>query len=99
MLRWLTIGAASFALAACDGAREEAGEKADIQSGAVKKGDFLTSGPAETMGERQDQAKAAAEDAREARADALEKQADAQRRVAEEKAEALEQQADKVRGK
>ncbi|HEX8126975.1 MAG TPA: hypothetical protein VF548_15475 [Allosphingosinicella sp.] len=45
--------AAGLALAACDGPREQAGEKADNASGAVDGEDSMKSGPAETMGERQ----------------------------------------------
>lgn len=93
----LMLGAAT-ALAACDGAREQAGEKADNAAGVVRSEDAIQSGPAETMGERQDQAKDAVEDAKEAQADALEEQADAAREAADEHAEQLEQQAARARG-
>ena len=89
--------AATLALAACDGPNEQAGEVADNAAGVVPSEDSIQSGPAETMGERQDEAKDAAEDAREAQADALEDRAEAERDAAAEKAEALEQQADKAR--
>ncbi len=85
--------------AACDGANEQQGEKADNAAGAVDSEDTMRSGPAETMGERQDDAADSAKDAAEARADALEEQADAQRDAAEQKAEALEQEAEKARGR
>lgn len=88
----------AFALAGCDGPREQAGEVADNAAGLVPSEDAIQSGPAETMGERQDEAQDAAEDARESQADALEDQAEAARDAAEEKAEALEQQADRARG-
>lgn len=86
-----------LAAAACDGAGEQAGEKADNASGAVASEDTMRSGPAETMGERADDAAESAAEAKEARADALEEQADANRDAARQQAEALEQQAEKVR--
>jgi len=86
MMRVVLMLAAVAALAACDGQREQAGEKADNAAGVVNSEDSLESGPAETMGERQDEAKDAAEDAKEAQADALEEQADA-----------LDEQADQAR--
>jgi uncharacterized membrane protein YqiK len=89
----------AMTLAACDGSREQAGEKADNVSGAVESEDTLRSGPAETMGERQDEAVESAQEAKEAQADALEEQADAQKDAAEQQAEALEQQADQVRNR
>lgn len=92
------VGLVVAMVGACDGAQEQAGEKADNASGAVGSEDSIESGPAETMGERNDAAIDSANDAREARADALEEQADAARDAADQKAEALEQQADKARG-
>jgi phage/plasmid primase-like uncharacterized protein len=91
--------AAALAVAACDGPREQAGEKADNASGAVDGEDSVKSGPAETMGERQDEAADSANEAKEARADALEEQADSERDSAAQRAEALEQEADKARGR
>jgi hypothetical protein len=85
-------------LVACDGPREQAGEIADNASGAVKGEDSMTSGPAETMGERQDEAAEAANEAREAAADALDEKAEAAEASADEQAEQLRQQADQVRG-
>jgi hypothetical protein len=85
-------------LAACDGPREQAGEAADNASGAVKGEDSMSSGPAETMGERQDEALESANQAREAAADALDEKAEAAEAAAQEKAEQLRQQADQVRG-
>ncbi len=94
-----SILAASFlALAACDGPREQAGEKADAASGATNSEDAMESGPAETMGERQDETAETAAEAREAKADSLEATAEEQREAAEQQAEALEEQAKKVRG-
>ena len=87
-----------LALPACDGAREDAGEKADNQTGAVDSEDSVQSGPAETMGERQDEAVESAAEAREAGAEALEEQAEAQREAADQQAEVLEQQAQNLRG-
>ncbi|QAY76394.1 hypothetical protein [Sphingosinicella sp. BN140058] len=98
MLRKAALaGALVMMVAACDGPQEQAGEKADNASGAVDGEDSIESGPAETMGERNDEAADSANDAREAQADALEEQADAARDAADQKAEALEQQADNVR--
>lgn len=91
-------GALVLTVTACDGPQEQAGEKADNASGAVDGEDSVESGPAETMGERNDEAADSANDAREAQADALEEQADAARDAADQKVEALEQQADNVRG-
>jgi hypothetical protein len=69
---------------ACDGGREQAGEVADNRSGAVEGEDSIESGPAETMGERQDEAADSLNEAKEAQADALEDAADAQRAAAEQ---------------
>ena len=85
-------------LCGCDGPQEQAGERADAASGAVSSEDTLQSGPAETLGERADEAQESAEEATEARADALEERAEAERDAAEETAEQLEQQAEAVRG-
>ena len=93
----IALAAVGVSLVACDGPREQAGEVADNASGAVESEDTLRSGPAETLGERQDEASERAKEAREARAEALDDQADAERAAAEEEAEALEQQADRVR--
>ncbi len=87
-----------LATAACgDGPREEAGEQADNQAGAVSSEDTIESGPAETSGERQDDAFESAEDANETQADALEDAAEAQRDAAEQNAAALEEQAERTR--
>ncbi|KHL24973.1 hypothetical protein PK98_14105 [Croceibacterium mercuriale] len=86
-------------VAACDGPQEQAGETADVASGAVESEDSMTSGPAETLGERADEAAESAAEAVDARADALEERADAQRDAADRQAEALEQQAEQVRGR
>ena len=98
-MRKLIIPAAILfsTLAACDGPREQAGEVSDKQAGIVDSEDSIESGPAETMGERRDEAIDAANDAKEARADALEEQADAQREEAERRAEELDQAAERVR--
>jgi uncharacterized protein YjbJ (UPF0337 family) len=85
-------------LSACDGPREQAGEVADNASGAVAGEDSMTSGPAETMGERQDKAAESANQARDAAADALDEKAEAAEDAAKQEAERLRQQADKVRG-
>ena len=82
---------------ACDGPREDAGEAADFNAGAVNSEDTLRSGPAEELGERQDAAAQAIEEAKDARADALETAADQTRDQADEKARELEEQAKQIR--
>lgn len=94
-----SLCAALLLTAGCDGPRENAGEVADNASGAVDGEDSIRSGPAETLGEKQDAAEDAARDATEAQADALEDQAEAKRDAADEAAERIEQQADKLREK
>jgi hypothetical protein len=84
-------------LAACDGPREQAGEVADNASGAAGSEDSIRSGPAETMGERQDEAAESANDARDAAAQALDEKAEAAEDAARQQAEQLRQQADQVR--
>jgi hypothetical protein len=91
-----TIAALS-ALAACDGPRENAGENADFAAGEVGSNDTLRQGPAEQLGEAQDEAEKRAEEAKEAEAKSLEAQADEQREAADQQADALEDQADRVR--
>jgi hypothetical protein len=101
MLRPMLLASAAVGLlllGACDGPREQGGEEADVASGAVDNEDTLRSGPAETLGERADEAQESAEEATEAHADALEEQAEATRDAAKSTAERLEQQADEVRG-
>jgi hypothetical protein len=93
----IMVSALLAGLAACDGLREQAGEIADNASGAVDGEDSMTSGPAETMGERQDEAAEAANEAREAAAAALDEKAESAEAEAGEKAEQLRQQADQVR--
>lgn len=93
----ISLAAAALALTSCDGPSEQSGELIDNATGAVGSEDTLRSGPAETLGERQDKARETAEAAADARADALEEQADAERAAAEENAEHLEQEADRVR--
>jgi Skp family chaperone for outer membrane proteins len=85
-------------LAACDGPQEQRGEEVDASVGAVDSEDSMESGPAESLGERVDEAANSAERAVEARAEALEDQAEAQRDAAEQQAQALEQQAEALRG-
>lgn len=97
MRMMMLVGALAMTLAACDGPREDAGENADAASGAVGSEDTLRSGPAETLGERQDEANQSHEQALEARADALEARAEEQRETAEQQARALEEQAERVR--
>ncbi len=88
---------ALLALAACDGPRENAGENADFAAGEVGSNDTLRQGPAESLGEAQDEAEKRAAQAIEAEAKALEAQADEQRAAAEQQADALEDQAERVR--
>ena len=84
-------------VAACDGPRENAGENADLASGAVNSADTLRQGPAERLGEAQDLADRRAKEAREAQAKALEAAADEKRTVADQEADALDEQAKRVR--
>jgi hypothetical protein len=87
----------AVAVAACDGPREDAGEKADFASGAVNSEDTLRQGPAEKLGEKQDQAAATLERAKDAQADALEAAAGERREQADQEADALENRADAIR--
>ena len=98
MKRFTILSACLIGLAACDGPREDAGEKADNASGVVGSEDTLRSGREETVGEARDDAATSANEAREARADALEDAAEQAREEADQKAEVLEQQAEKARG-
>ncbi|HEX8444076.1 MAG TPA: hypothetical protein VF631_10575 [Allosphingosinicella sp.] len=86
--------------AACgDGPREDAGEVADNRSGAVDGKDSIDSGPAETLGEKQDDVAEDMNRAKEAKADALEDAAEERREAADQQADALENQAEQTRGK
>ena len=62
MIRISIAALVALTLVACDGPRENAGEKADAAAGVVPSEDSIRSGPAETMGERQDKAVDAADD-------------------------------------
>ena len=95
--RRLVITAGALLLLGCDGPRENAGEKADANAGAVSSEDTLESGPAERLGEKQDAVVDQVEDAKEAKADALEDMAEEKREAAAQQAEALEKQAKEVR--
>ena len=96
-MRMMIAFIAVAALAACDGPRENAGENADFAAGEVGSNDTLRQGPAEKLGEAQDNAEKRAAQAEEAEAKALEAQADEQRAAADQQADALEDQADLVR--
>ena len=85
------------ALVACDGPRENAGEKSDFASGAVNSEDTLQKGPAEQLGEKQDRAAETRERAKDAEADALEAAAEERREQADQEADALENRADALR--
>lgn len=85
------------ALAACDGPRENAGEKADFASGAVNSEDTLRKGPAEQLGEKQDKAAGTRERANDAEADALEAAAEERRERADQEADALDNRAEAIR--
>ena len=87
----------ALGLAGCDGPRENAGEQADFESGAVNSEDTLRSGPAEELGELEDRADEARRRAADARADELEAAADEKREAADQQADALENEAKKVR--
>ena len=92
------IALAGLALvAACDGPRENAGEKADVASGAVNSEDTLRQGPAERLGEKQDLVERRAQEAREAKARSLEAAADEKRAAADQEADRLEEEAKSVR--
>jgi hypothetical protein len=88
---------AALLLGACDGPAETAGaakDKAAAEAaGVAYKGD----GPNERIGEAQDRAKKAAEEARAAEEEAVEKERDSIRSAADIEAERLEQQAKAVR--
>ena len=85
------------AMVACDGPRENAGEKADFESGAVNSEDTLRQGPAEQLGEKQDRVAETRERAKDAEADALEAAADERRERTDQEADALENRADAIR--
>ena len=87
----------AIAVAACDGPRENAGEAADFQSGAVNSEDTLRQGPAERLGEKQDVAAESRRRAKDAQGDALEAAADERRERADQEADALENRADEIR--
>ena len=95
-MKHLTILIAA-ALVACDGPRENAGEKADFASGAVNSEDTLQKGPAEQLGEKQDRAAETRERAKEAEADALEAAADERREQADQEADELDNRAEAIR--
>lgn len=92
----LLLGTA-LGLAACDGPRENAGEKADAAAGRVESEDTLRSGPAEEMGARQDAAVDAKADALEAEAESLESEAEERRENARQRADALRKDAEAAR--
>ncbi|MDQ3140420.1 MAG: hypothetical protein M3Q15_06815 [Pseudomonadota bacterium] len=93
----LLLVALSLSVAACDGPRENAGEKADVAAGTVDGEDTFRSGPAEEMGARQDAAADAMADAKEAEADSLEAAAAETRQAARQRANALRKEAQVVR--
>ncbi len=86
-----------FAISACDGPRENAGEKADAAAGRVDSEDTLRSGPAEELGAKQDAAAESRADAKEAQAEALEDRAAQASEAARQRAEALRKEAQAVR--
>ena len=86
-------------LIACDGPRENAGEQADFETGAVNSEDTLRKGPAEQLGEKQDRAAATEERARDAQAEALEAAAEERREQADQEAGELENRAEAIRSK
>lgn len=87
----------AVAVVACDGPRENAGEKVDLEKGAVNSEDTLRKGPAEKLGERQDRAAETRERARDAEADALEAAADERREQADQEADAMDNRAEAIR--
>ena len=94
------IAVAALGLAAaCDGPREQAGEKADAASGAVNSEDSIDKGPAERLGEAQDRVEDNLKDAKEAQADALDDAANAAREQADQQADEMEKRAEQIRGK
>jgi len=97
ILKLLVLSAAGLAAAACDGPRENAGEKADAAAGRVGSEDTLRSGPAEEMGAKQDAAAESQADAMEARAESIEDSAEQAREAARQRAEALRKEAEAAR--
>ena len=93
----LLVLTTALAAAACDGPRENAGEKADADANLVGSEDTLRSGPAEELGARQDAAAESQADAMEARADAIEDSAKEAREAARQRAEALRKEAEAAR--
>lgn len=93
----ILLAASVFALGACDGPQEDAGEVADNAAGVVSSEDSLESGPNETLGEVRDEAAESANEAREARADALEDRAEQAREEADARADALDERAQQTR--
>lgn len=65
-----------LSIAACDGPRENAGEKADVAAGKVGSEDTMRQGPAERLGEKADEAIERRSEALEARASSVEAAAD-----------------------
>jgi len=84
-------------LAACQGPAETAGANKDKAIAEAEGRTYDGDGPNERIGEAQDRAADAAEDARNAEAAAVEKQGDSIRTEAEIEAERLEQEAEAVR--
>lgn len=95
-MKWLFFLVVA-AVAACDGPREDAGEKADFESGAVNSEDTLRQGPAEQLGEKKDRAAQTRERANDAQGDALDAAAQERREQADQEADELENRADAIR--
>jgi hypothetical protein len=86
-----------FALAACDGPNEQAGEKQDETAAAASGVEYTGSGPAERAGEVRDKAANAARKSAEADAAALKAEAINVERKADVTAEKFDAEADSVR--
>lgn len=88
---------AAAVIAGCDGAQEDAGERADAAAGRVASEDTLDKGPAERMGEIGDRTARDAAASVERAADTFEDRADAARTRADQRADELEAEADRLR--
>jgi hypothetical protein len=94
---FLPLLVAALTLGACDGPAETAGAEKDKAAADAAGTAYNGDGPNERIGEAQDRAAKAAENAREAEQEALEKEQDSIRSAADIEAERLEQQAKALR--
>lgn len=97
MKRTLLSATAVLSLAACDGPAEKAGKESDQAAAAAAGQPYKGEGSNEKLGEAQDRANKAANDARDAQADELKQQGKAIREEADGRADKLEVQAKRIR--